>query len=202
MNAHTVPSAIRLWPDPEPLWVASDGGTAHCYTHWAELWRAVHSVGPRLVIIDPLSAAFADVSPSETSPVRAFLRALTREAAPGNGWAGCGVLLVAHDTKSARDAIRHGETPGAGVVAGSAAWYDGARGVLSLTRDRDSDTRLLECVKANYGRTGWGALLRERTGTGGAYRGLELGARLDHANPKAAKPKQTRNKTDGGGRIP
>ena len=61
-----------------------------------ESWTA------RLVVIDPVSAALADVSTSET--------------------AGTGVLLVAYDTKSARNAIVRGEDPGAGVVAGSAAW--------------------------------------------------------------------------------
>ena len=113
-----------------------------------------------------MSAALTDVSTTETGPVHAFLRALTREAAPDEaaGWHGCGVLLVAHDTKAARNALARGEDPGAGMVAGSAAWYDGARGVLSLMRDPlGSDDRLPECVKANYGRTGWGARLAERT---------------------------------------
>ena len=62
--------------------------------------------------------------------MRAFLRALTAETSA----AGAGVLLVAHDTKAARNAAARGEDPGAGVVAGSAAWYDGARGVLVLAR--------------------------------------------------------------------
>ena len=72
---------------------------------------------------------------------------------------------------------------------GSAAWYDGARGVLSLVDDPDpeSNDRLLQCVKANYGRTGWGARLTERTGPGGAFRGLELGASMDRPDLEAAK---------------
>ena len=127
------------------------------------------------------------MSTSEPGPVRAFLRALTREAAPTDGWPGCGVLLVAHNTKSARDAAAKGEDPGAGIVAGSAAWYDGARGVLSLARDAMSDDRLLECAKANYGRTGWGARLIERTDDNGAFRGLKLGARLDRHGLSEAK---------------
>ena len=133
-------------------------------------------------MIDPVSAALADVSTTETGPVRAFLRTLTREAAPADGWSGCGVLLVAHDTKAARDAAARGDAPGAGIVAGSAAWYDGARGVLSLARDPRSDDRLLQCVKANYGRTGWGARLEERTGPGKAFRGLKLGSRMTRAD--------------------
>ena len=130
MNSGTVPSAIRLWPDPEPLWVGGAGSPVTSqFADWTALWCAVHSTGARLVIIDPVSAAFADVSTTETSPVRAFLRALTRKAAPAetDGWSGCGVLLVAHDTKAARTATARGENPAGGVVAGSAAWYDGAR---------------------------------------------------------------------------
>ncbi len=88
-----------------------------------------------------MSAALADVSTTETGPVRAFLRALTAEAAPVGDWPGCGVLLIGHSTKAAGDA------PDAGVVAGSAAWHDGARGVLTMT-ELAGDERLIECAKA------------------------------------------------------
>ena len=129
--------------DPEPLWSA-DPRRARRSRHgpqWDALWRSVRSTGARLIVIDPVSAALADVSTAETGPVRAFLRALTSAAAPDQDaqWDGCGVLLVAHDTKSARDAVRRGEDPGTGGVAGSPAWYDGARGVLTLSRDPRPD---------------------------------------------------------------
>ena len=186
MNADDVPAAVHVAPDPVPLWVAAaDRGESHPGAQWDALWRAVRELGARLVVIDPVSAALADVSTTETGPVRAFLRALTAEATA----AAASVLLVAHDTKAARDATRRGEDPGAGVVAGSAAWYDGARGVLSLVRDpaKASNDRLLECIKANYGRIGWGARLIERTDARGAFRGLELAAHLDRADLTAAK---------------
>ena len=183
MNAD-LPADLHLWPDPAPLWMAGDGGESRPGAQWDVLWREVREVGARLVVIDPVSAALADVSMTETGPVRAFLRALTAEATA----AGAGVLLVAHDTKAARNAVARGEDPGAGVVAGSAAWYDGARGVLALVRDPAGGAdRLLECVKANYGRTGWGARLIERTGAGATFRGLKLAARLDRADLGAAK---------------
>lgn len=194
---------IHLWPDPMPLWVADverrgDSRPGSC---WDRLWRAVKETHAQLVVIDPVSAALADVSTTEPGPVRAFLRELSREAAPNKaaGWAGCGVLLVAHDTKSARDAIRRGDDPGAGVVAGSAAWYDGARGVLALMRDprEGSEDRLLECVKANYGRTGWGARLGERQ-RDGAFHGLELIEPLDREEIAGAKKKQKGKATDTG----
>ena len=188
-----VPAAIVLWPDPEPLWSADPDvrGASRHGPQWDALWRAVRSTGARLVVIDPVSAALADVSTAETGPVRAFLRALTSAASPDQDaqWDGCGVLLVAHDTKSARDAVRRGEDPGAGVVAGSAAWYDGARGVLTISRDPrpDCTDRLLECVKANYGRTGWGARLSERIGPNGAFHGLEQTDCLDRSSLDTAK---------------
>ena len=191
-NVGRVPSDVLLWPDPSPLWMASADRSERTKesADWPRLWDAIRIADVRLVIIDPVSAALADVSTSETSPVRAFLRALTREAAPNKdaGWTGCGVLLVAHDTKAARNALARGEDPGAGVVAGSAAWYDGVRGVLTLAHhpDQRGNDRLLECVKANYGRTGWGVRLRERTDTKGNFRGFELGTRLKTQDAVAA----------------
>ena len=106
---------------------------------------------------------------------------------------------MAHDTKAARDAQRRGDAPGSGVVAGSAAWYDGARGVLSLMQDPDeaSNDRLLECVKANYGRTGWGARLSERSGDNGTFRGLRLATDLDRAALSAAKNPPNPNNRSG-----
>ena len=182
-NAGDVPGGVHLAPDPAALWVAAGdrGGESHPGPDWDRLWRAVRDLGARLVVIDPVSAALADVDTAQTGPVRSFLRALTAEATA----AGAGVLLVAHDTKAARDATRRGDDAGAGVVAGSAAWYDGARGVLSLVDDPEPESRdrLLQCVKANYGRTGWGARLTERTGPGGAFRGLELAAAYGPARP-------------------
>ena len=41
-------------------------------------------------------------------------------------------------------------------------------------------SRLLVAIKANYGRTGWGALLTERC-EAGKFRGLELRAQMDAA---------------------
>ena len=186
MNAGDVPGGVHLWPDPAPMWQAdaARGGESRPGDRWPDLWHGVRNLGARLVVIDPVSAALADVSTTETSPVRCFLRALTIEAEA----AGCGVLLVCHSNKAGRNALARGEDPGAGVVAGSAAWFDGARGVLSLMPDpAGGDGRLLEAIKCNYGRTGWGARLIERRGAAGAYRGLELGVRMERDALTAAK---------------
>ena len=167
---------LFAWPDPSPLWIADPDAGALEGPGWRDFWAAVRSAGARLVILDPLSAALADVSASDMTPVRGFLRALSTEAAE----AGAAVLLVAHDTKSARNAARAGEDPGAGVVAGSAAWYDGARGVLTLARlpGDDGERLILRCVKANYGPDGWGALLQTRW-EGGRWRGFTFDRSLD-----------------------
>ena len=162
---HTFTHAMSLWAAD-----GGKGGASRAADWWPDLWDYVGEVGARLLVIDPASAALADADVSQTGPVRQFLRALTRKAEQ----AGCGVLIVAHSTKSARAAVQAGEDPGAGAVAGSAAWYDGARGVLTLEPHKDArNLRVLSCVKANYGRTGWGCILRE-VETAGGFAGLEI----------------------------
>lgn len=165
---------LYVWRNPEPLWIAAAerGGDSRAASSWRDLWERIRAANCRLVVIDPASAALADVSTSETGPVRAFLRALTREAQPAGDWQGCGVLIVTHDTKAGRDAAAQGQNPGAQAVGGSAAWFDGARGVLALERSR-SGAILLLCAKANYAPSGWALELRERF-EGPRYRGLEL----------------------------
>ena len=65
---------IHLWPDPMPLWMAATNSTADSRpgNHWSRLWRAVRTADARLVVIDPVSAALADVNTSEVGPVRAL----------------------------------------------------------------------------------------------------------------------------------
>ncbi|MDE0207907.1 MAG: AAA family ATPase, partial [Candidatus Tectomicrobia bacterium] len=170
---------IHSLPNPPPLWTA-DSGASREADWWGDLWQYVRGVGARLVIVDPASAALADADVSQTGPVRKFLRALMHEARQAE----CGVLVVSHSTKAARNALRRGDDPGAGVVAGSAAWYDGARGVLSLEEaPNNPGARILECVKANYGRKGWGTILNERTTDGGAFAGLELESDVNRLGP-------------------
>ena len=163
----TAPERLHLWETPEPLFQTDPetrGAVTRCAA-WPKLWGEIKMACPSLVIVDPVSAA--------SWPT--FLREVSQEAAT----AGCGVLLVAHDTKSARNLAMAGQDPGAGAVAGSAAWYDGARGVLTLVPDPTArGGRLLVAIKANYGRTGWGAQLTERF-EAGRFRGLELQTRMD-----------------------
>ena len=159
------PDTIYCIPEPEPLFLGGADrrhGEARPGPAWGPLWEELGALDPPpgLVVVDPLSSALADVSVSEAGPVRAFVRTLSREAARLKA----GVLLVAHDTKAARNEARQGGEPGAGAVAGSAAWHDGARGVLYLLRRENC--RELTCIKANYGPSGWVVPLVERSHEG------------------------------------
>ena len=164
---------VYVLAEPSPLFVADpDRGEARPGLGWRALWQAVRTIRPALVVVDPASAALADVSTSESAPVRAFMRELAREAAACE----CGVLVVAHDTKAARNEAKAGGDPGAGAVAGSATWFDAARGVLYLRTGTDTMAahRVLECIKSNHGARGWGAKLAEDVDQRGGFRGLRL----------------------------
>lgn len=179
-GAPEIPPEVRTWADPAPLFLANREapGGADPGPEWSRLWEAVRALSPSLVVVDPVSLALEGATVSEAGPVRAFLAALRREAEAG----GFGVLAVAHSTKAARTEARATGDPGPGAVAGSAAWYDAARGVLTLTRDpQDPERRILEAAKANHGRSGWGAALAPRETVGGRFAGFELAERLDPA---------------------
>ena len=190
-------NAVHVAQDPAPLFEADpdERGRMRRGPGWDPLWRVVRRLQPSLVVVDPASAALIDVSVSEGGPVRSFVRALAGEAQAG----GFGVLIVAHDTKAGRNAAKDGGDPGADAIAGSAQWYDGARGVLYMRRDHArSGHRLIECVKANYGRAGWGARLAEDQGPGGALRSLKLADRLDPDAMVAAKGTSAKAPGDAG----
>lgn len=119
---------IEVLSEPEPLFVGTGGVEASA--QWELLWEAAERLRPSLIVIDPATEALVNVAASESGPVRTFLRALARESEA----IGCGVLIIAHDTKAARASARFGEDPGPGAVAGSGAWYDRARGALYLTK--------------------------------------------------------------------
>ena len=87
--------------------------------------------------------------------------------------------------------MRAGEDPGAGAVAGSATWYDAARGVLYMARD--GDRRSLRCIKANYGRSGWSVDLHERLDMNGRFCGFEAKPPPPGGDPPAASERRARN---------
>ena len=123
------PDNLYVLERPAPLWT-TDNGESNPGAHWSGLWKAIDRIGARLVVIDPASAALEGAT-NDSGPVRRFMDALRLEAETS----GVGVLVVAHDTKSDRNEAKAGGDPGAGAVAGSAAWFDASRGVLYLRRN-------------------------------------------------------------------
>ena len=146
--------------DPiQPLYEQPEGrGKAEPGDGWERLWSAVRRHKPSLIVIDPASSALAGVNLNDSQPVREFMGALAAQSEA----TGCGVLIIAHDTKAARNEAAGGGNPGAGAISGSATWFDAARGVLYLYRDLTANHRLLVCMAANSGRDGWGFRLQER----------------------------------------
>ncbi len=115
---------------------------------WRALADAAEAHKPALVLIDPALAAFVG-EPNAVGPVREFLHALAGLADRLDA----GVLLAAHSTKAARGGQNAKPDPfDPGLVAGSAAWHDGVRGVLAMATDSEQPgARQLACVKSNYG---------------------------------------------------
>lgn len=156
-----IPENLYILRDPGPLFRGGGDrrpGDIDPTPEWASLWASAAELKPSLIVLDPAAELLADVPASDTGPVRAFMRELARRSAEH----GCGVLIVAHDTKANRSAVRKGEGPDAGAVAGSAAWADRARGVAYMAPDPNDDARLVEAVKVNHGRDRWGMRLIAR----------------------------------------
>ena len=99
------------------------------------LLSAAARLKPRLLIIDPVAAAYAG-NENDRTMVRAFLSHLDQ-------WADdniCAVLLIAHPPKSAH------------AQSGSTDWRNGVQAVWDLTTDKnDEDKRILRMDKLNEG---------------------------------------------------
>ena len=176
-NVHVIDPAVPLYEaDPDKrLGIRPALG-------WTALWTAVEKIQPSLVIVDPLSAALEGVSINEGSAVRRFMAAV----ADASDRFDVGFMFVAHDTKAARSETRRGGDPGAGAVAGSGVWFDAARAVLYLFTHAATGERLLQALKVNNGRAGWGRALDAIGGhnTGQPFAGFRVdGNDLD---PEAA----------------
>jgi len=176
-NVHVIDPAVPLYEaDPDKrLGIRPALG-------WTALWTAVEKVQPSLVIVDPLSAALEGVSVNEGSAVRRFMAAV----ADASDRFDVGFMFVAHDTKAARSETRRGGDPGAGAVAGSGVWFDAARAVLYLFTHGATGERLLQALKVNNGRAGWGRALDAIGGhdTGQPFAGFRVEG--DDLDPEAA----------------
>jgi RecA-family ATPase len=117
---------------------------------------AIEAKPPDLLILDPLADLFGG-DEIKRPHARQFIGLL-------RGWAidfKLTVLLLTHPSLS-------GMSSGAGT-SGSTAWSNSVRSRLYLTRppgggDDDGDTRVLETMKANYGRVGDKRVLRWHDG--------------------------------------
>ena len=179
---------IRIAANPDPLFVPGDTRAESVRTGpaWASFWRGVELARPEFVILDPASALIGGASLNDSGLARYAMGRIAAESERLN----VGVLIVAHDTKAARNEARAGGDPGAGAVAGSATWFDAARGVLYLFRDpRTEGGRMLQCMAANHGRDGWGAALEGATDVPGVdFAGFRRAANLDRQ--QAAETRQ------------
>ena len=163
-------SNLHMLNKPLPLWKAGADamrGESEPTAYWDKVFDAARDLRPALIVIDPASAALADVDTSQTGPVRQFLNALTDEAETLNA----GILIVAHSTKAERE--RRGKPPGPGAIAGSAAWYDAIRGALYLDYEYEDGSgealeteRRMTCIKASYGQPYWEVALQVDQDTG------------------------------------
>ena len=161
---------IHLVPRPVPLFApAANGSGAVVSTFAARFLAAVERVRPSLVIVDPLSAAAGGANLNEGGAARLMMDTF----ADWSVRAGAGFLILAHDTKGARDKVKKNGDAGPGAVSGSGQLHDGARGVIYLTRVPCMTTRKVECIKANHGLDGWSITVAEKhDALSGAWRGL------------------------------
>ena len=179
-----IPGGLHVMPDPGPLFQTGgprQPGKVEPTATWAALWQAAMALRPSLIILDPAAELIEGADANQPGPVRAFMRALAAESERHNA----GVLIVAHDTKEARNNARDGNMPGAGAVAGSAAWQDRARGVAYMGPAPMGSVpggRQIDVIKSNHGRDGWGMILTAR------YNRLEGFAGWKLAETWAEKP--------------
>ena len=191
-----------------PLWGPLEGGSGHTSTagDWTETGEAalawLRASGARLVIIDPLAAAFG-LNENDRALVRSFLSALNRFAAELDA----AVLLVAHPPKSGAD------------YSGSTDWRNGVRSMWTLEaapapgferpnakKDGGGTTNLgmrLRLEKSNYGRAGidaWLELADGDTDAGGGLAWKEVTAEdavIAYAKSRGLKPTAREESSSG-----
>ena len=111
--------------DSGPLWISPDydprraGGPTGCL---ANIAVKAAQVRPVLIVVDPALVAL-HAHAGDAFAVRGLMSALADIAGDD-----AAVLVIAHSNKAAREPMG----PSAGVVSGSAAWYDAARLVIGI----------------------------------------------------------------------
>ena len=133
---------------PEPLYVGYDFAEPQPTDAWDCLWETANEFRPKLIVVDPIIGAYLS-NGNDPPRVFAFVKALAQEAEQ----IGAGVLLVGHSNKAARQSANY-DPFDAGHIAGTGAWTDAARGVMTLTRDKrkgNEGKTVLAISKANFG---------------------------------------------------
>ena len=194
---------LHIAIDPEPLWKPSDraAGGACVTAAFRALSEQLDALRPSLVVLDPISAAAGSLNLNDGGAARSAVRSLARLSADR----GVGFLVVAHDTKSAResaraDSDRPGRLPGAGAVAGSAQWFDAMRGVLYLRlgpQDAPNIDRELVALKVNNGVDGWNVPLARDNNDEGVFQGFRL-----TADTRVAAPTTDESSRDASASLP
>ena len=155
----------RLRSIPEPLYIGNMSGkplfgptmavpfydaVPGRLSAWAPFWKRVAAriiegrklcPGPGLVVVDPAAEAFVG-DELRTTAVRQFLDSCCVVCRT----LGIGLVVIAHPSKLGLTRVG---ARGSESIAGTAAWHDAARGVLSFRREGDIWT--LKAEKANYG---------------------------------------------------
>jgi RecA-family ATPase len=109
---------------------------------YVKLFETIRDFGAQLIVLDSLHDLFAG-NENVRYQVRSFVNALTAVALEING----AVVVVAHPSRT-------GIATGTGD-SGSTGWGNSVRSRLYLTHpDKDSDTRTLSVMKANWTRAG------------------------------------------------
>ena len=122
------------------LWGAAQGAHTSTAGAWLDGWTALSAyaerVKARLLIIDPLAAAFV-ANENDRALVRAFLSALDQWAEDNE----CAVLIISHPPKS--------DSP----QSGSTDWRNGVQAVWELAAGKDdpAGARVLKVDKLNEG---------------------------------------------------
>ncbi len=186
------PDGLHVLVDPEPLMAAdpNERGALMRLPGLDRLAGECKRLLPSLVVLDPVGEALADVDAANATAVRRWY------AAALDAVGDAGLLAIGHSTKASRNLTAAGGEAGAGVVAGSSAWFDRARGVAHM-RPATEGRKLLHVIKSNHGRTGWGSMLKEAQPPGKAFAGwvLDNDGKLSpdqvQKEIKAAKPKKS-----------
>ena len=158
-----------------PIWEPRQSGRGvERSTGWHVLTGMLATLRPTLLFIDAASGSMGGADMNDGAAVASVMRdlALLSEAT------GVGIVVIAHDTKASRADAKTGAMPGEGAIAGSAQWFDRARGCVYLQTGAEVDgaqgarTSTLIAHKCNHGQGGFAIEVVKHAGSN--FRGYEF----------------------------